>query len=69
VARRRLRTTIEQHGLSINQQFVIAAGAIIQAPTLPLTPSPHHGPAHPALLVRRHACKLPAMAAGRAAQL
>ena len=30
VARRRLRTTIEQHGLSINQQFVTAAGAIIQ---------------------------------------
>ena len=30
VARRRLRTTIEQHGLSITEQFTAAAKAIIQ---------------------------------------
>ncbi|EIE27799.1 component of oligomeric golgi complex 6 [Coccomyxa subellipsoidea C-169] len=31
VARRRLRTTIEQHGLGINEQFLAAAEAIIKA--------------------------------------
>lgn len=30
VARRRLRTTIEQHGLSITEQFTAAAKAITQ---------------------------------------
>ncbi len=30
VARRRLRTTIEQHGLSITEQFTASAKAIIQ---------------------------------------
>ena len=35
-AQRRLRTTIEQHGLSINEQFLSAAEDIIKVRKLPL---------------------------------
>lgn len=36
VARRRLRTTIERHGLGINEQFLAAAEAIIRVKTYPV---------------------------------
>ena len=41
VARRRLRTTIEQNGLGINEQFIAAAKAIIKVGGCADTLLPH----------------------------
>ncbi len=56
MARRRLRTTIEQHGLGINEQFLAAAEAIIKVCIrLQGQPAFHMFHGFPACLLDMHA--------------